>query len=289
MSSPPLPSTQSRPSRSIPAQSSNDSRVLHDVDGDRAAVVDRGGVALDPVVAELPEDHVVLGAAGDDVGAERAGGLARAVVEEHDPALLVGRVRVELPGRRSPGRCRSSSKIASPSSTRKRGLRRLPVRSRSALSPAIQSLPAPPSMKSPASEPPATLWPPMMSSSSVAAGDPVGALAAEDDVVAGVAADQVVAAALRRARVDRGPGERMRGERHAERQQRERDVALDLAVVAEDQVVAGVAGDDVAGGAAEDDVVALVALDRVGRAHGRVARRDHVHVRAVAVGDRRSR
>ena len=119
------------------------------------------------------------------------------------------------------------------------------------------------------------VWPPMRSSSPRATGHPVRAGPADEDVVAGVAGDEVVAPVGGRPGVDGGPGEEVVVEGHVERQpggsMRQPVVlgvgvdlrAVDPAVVAEDEVVAGVAPDRVAAAAAEEQVVAEVALDGV--------------------------
>ena len=127
--------------------------------------------------------------------------------------------------------------------------------------------------------------------------DAVAALAADQDVHAVVAADQVGSAAVNVPGIDRGPGEGMhrahvgrrdqRGvERQVQRQQRQVDplftaelvLGFYFAVVAEDQVVAGIATEGVARRAAEHDVIAQAGNDGVGTAVVRCHRADDVDV-----------
>src|SRR5262249_3216021 len=108
----------------------------------------------------------------------------------------------------------------------------------------------------------------------VPAEDQVVALPAEDGVVAGTAVDGVVTGAVVQAGVDR---REVRGGRPG---------VIDLAEVAEGQVVAAPGADVVAAGACDDRVVAAPGGDRVVAAQGRVVRGDEQQDRDGRAGGR---
>src|SRR5262249_36135179 len=97
-------------------------------------------------------------------------------------------------------------------------------------------------------------------------------LAPQDRVIARIAVDEVVAAPVALAGADRG-------EVAVGRQRK-----IDLAVIAEEQVVARSAGDGVAVGAAHDRVVAVVAAQGIAAPEGGVGCGDQRELRGI-VGD----
>ena len=288
------------------------------VDRDAPGLVNHRAVALDHVLAHLAEDDVVAGAAGNVVVAERGRvGVVVVVVQAHE--ALHHAVGVEL---RSAGdqrvavavvddsaRQRTHAQVVSATGAQEVGVVAGDQIVTRATVDQIVAVLATQRVDRAAV---AGCQVADMAADDVvvvlATQDAVAALAADQDVLAVVAADQVGAATVGVLGIDRGPGERMhrahvggrdqRGvERHVQRQQRKVDplfaaelvLGLDLAVVAEDQVVAGIATEGVARRAAEDDVVAEAGNDRVGTAVVRCHRADDVDVARIEVAKGRRR
>ena len=295
-----------RPSRQVERRAAPDQVVLAEVAEDEvaaAAALDivvavgrslgRGAgrqvhraVALDRVVAHLAEEHVVARAARDDVVAEHRGVGGAVVIQPDQPLGHTGRVeprgayvgddraandRVDRRGRQWPDTLAQlvaaedrrvvagHDVVAGPGVDAVAGV--LPARHVVAADHVVVAR---------------------------AGVDHVGALLPEDDVLSVLAVDGVRAAAVAVLRVDRREDERV--DLHRQRQQSRVDAAaddrLELAEVAEDQVVARTRLHGVARRAREDEVVAGAGRDRVGAAEGRVGRLHPVDVARVAVQQR---